>query len=727
MAVQVSYPGVYVEEFEPGAPIEGVGTSTAGFVGTAFSGPIKKPTLVQSWDAFVAKFGGIITDPPLSWLAQGVYGFFLNGGTACYIVRAGTGAMASANLDSRGSPDPALVVTAIQEGPAGNAITVQVADSSRLNVLMAKALPTHAITAMAGDRKTLTVDSNTGFTGGEAVTVSKGADSVSGFVASVSGTDTIVLAGALSGAVDFSGGSIGPSGTLPLRRVQTNVTAISGDRRQLTVASTTGLAPNDRLRLTKGADTATAIVKNTQGVNTINLAAPVAGAVDFGGGAARIDDLSVGQKTFRVVAPGTLSLNQALPQGSLIKITQGGTNEIATVDASGGDTVTVAAGLANSYSLDPGGTAPTIESLEFDIAVNDSGSGTSETFPQLSMNPKHPSYWATAVTSELVTLEPPATPPAPTPADPRPAAGPYPLAGGTADDRASGWSDLTANPTGYLDLLKPYGDISLVVIPGATDAGVQQAMRDHCESLYSRFAILDPVQGAEPGNGIRDQFANVRSARGFAALYYPWISVRNPANGKTELWPPSGHIAGIYARVDQGRGVHKAPANENIRGALGLERRLTDEEQGPLNLMGIDVLRVFPGQSQPVVWGARTTAGDLDRNWQYVNIRRLFIFLEQSIEQGIRWAVFEPNDLALWQKLKRSISEFLAQVWRDGALFGAKTEDAFYVRIDEALNPPSTRALGRLYIEVGVVPTYPAEFIILRIGIWQGGSEVSES
>ena len=143
--------------------------------------------------------------------------------------------------------------------------------------------------------------------------------------------------------------------------------------------------------------------------------------------------------------------------------------------------------------------------------------------------------------------------------------------------------------------------------------------------------------------------------------------------------------------------------------------------------MGIDVLRVFPGQSQPVVWGARTTAGDLDRNWQYVNIRRLFIFLEQSIEQGIRWAVFEPNDLALWQKLKRSISEFLAQVWRDGALFGAKTEDAFYVRIDEALNPPSTRALGRLYIEVGVVPTYPAEFIILRIGIWQGGSEVSES
>jgi phage tail sheath protein FI len=196
--------------------------------------------------------------------------------------------------------------------------------------------------------------------------------------------------------------------------------------------------------------------------------------------------------------------------------------------------------------------------------------------------------------------------------------------------------------------------------------------------------------------------------------------------GKDEFWPPSGHIAGVYARTDQQRGVHKAPANTNIRGALGVERRLTDEEQGPLNLMGINVIRVFPGQSQPVVWGARTTAGDLDRNWQYVNIRRLFLFLEESIQEGIRWAVFEPNNLLLWQKLKRTITEFLTRVWRDGALFGETADQAFYVRIDEVLNPDSSRALGRLYIEIGVRPAYPAEFIIVRIGIWQGGTEVSE-
>jgi phage tail sheath protein FI len=242
--------------------------------------------------------------------------------------------------------------------------------------------------------------------------------------------------------------------------------------------------------------------------------------------------------------------------------------------------------------------------------------------------------------------------------------------------------------------------------------------------MYDRFAVLDSIPGVTPGNGIRDQLADVRSEKGFAGLYYPWIIARNPVNGKDELWPPSGHVTGIIARTDAQRGVHKAPANTNIRGALGLERRLTDQEQGDLNLMGINVLRVFPGQSQPLVWGARTTA--TDTNWQYINIRRLFLFVEESIEEGIRWAIFEPNNLQLWQKLKRTLNEFLNRVWRDGALFGAKAEDAYYVRIDEALNPASEQALGRLNIEIGLRPSYPAEFIIVRIGIWRGGSEVNE-
>ena len=156
-----------------------------------------------------------------------------------------------------------------------------------------------------------------------------------------------------------------------------------------------------------------------------------------------------------------------------------------------------------------------------------------------------------------------------------------------------------------------------------------------------------------------------------------------------------------------------------------METLLSDTEQGDLNMTyGINVVRVFQTGGRAIVWGARTTA--TNKNWQYVNIRRLFLFLEESIQEGIRWAVFEPNNLELWQKLKRTISAFLTQQWRDGALFGETEKEAFYVRIDEVLNPSDQQALGRLYIEIGVKPSYPAEFIVVRIGIWQGGSEVTE-
>ncbi len=658
MAVQVSFPGVYIEEFAPGAPIQGVGTSTAAFIGTAAKGPIGTPTLIQSWDAFVGTFGGFIAETPASYLAPGVYGFFLNGGTACYVVRAGTGEMASADLDSRQAspPDPALVARAREEGPPGNSIAVQVINSSRLAKMLAD----------SGSAKT----------------------------------------------------------SLSAHRAGTTLTALSADRRELTVASTAGFAPGDRVMLVKASDTATAVVKAVQGTDTIVLNAPVEGNVNFGGGKVRTADLIIGQKVFRVDVPSAISLNQALPRGTAVQVKLGADSEIRTVETSGGDTVTLSAPLEHTYSLEDASDLPTIASLEFDLIISDAATGQSETFELLSMHPQHPGYWATNVASETVTISDPPAPPSPAPADPRPAAGTYNLAGGQGDDRASAWANIGVDPNGFLDLLKAYDDVSLVSIPGATDKVVQQAIIAHCEAMQDRFAILDSIIGSAPGNGIRKQFSDVRSEKGFAALYYPWILARNPLTGKDELWPPSGHLAGIYARTDSERGVHKAPANANIRGSLGLERRLTNEEQGPLNLLGINVLRVFPEQAQPMVWGARTTA--TDRNWQYVNIRRLFLFLEESIQEGINWAVFEPNNLALWQKLKRTITEFLTRVWRDGALFGETANKAFYVRIDEALNPPSTLALGRLYIEIGVRPTYPAEFIIVRIGIWQGDSEVTE-
>jgi phage tail sheath protein FI len=280
-----------------------------------------------------------------------------------------------------------------------------------------------------------------------------------------------------------------------------------------------------------------------------------------------------------------------------------------------------------------------------------------------------------------------------------------------------------------LDTLREIDDVNILSLPDRINVPVQQALIAHCEQLADRFAVLDglrpvPDQPLFGPGSIEVQRLSVDSTRGYAGLYYPWLRVPRLGPGAPILVPPSGHVCGIMARSDNNRGVHKAPANEIVNGAVGVERSMSDIDQGQLNLQGINIIRIFQAGGRPVLWGARTTA--TDRNWQYVNVRRLFLFVEESIEEGIRFAVFEPNNLQLWQKLKRSITDFLTRVWRDGGLFGAKAEDAFYVRIDEVLNPFSEQALGRLNIEIGMRPTFPAEFIVVRIGIFQGGSEVTE-
>lgn len=738
MAVKVSYPGVYIEEFTPGGPIEGVGTSTAAFIGTATRGPIKKPTLIESWDEFKATFGDMIAEPPSSYLAPAVYGFFLNGGTTCYVVRASqTAKQSEAELDSRqagANPEPVLLARALQEGTAGDAITVAVTESSRLAAVLSRALPTLQISAITGGRKILDVGSNRGYVGGEVVTVSTSAGvSRSPIVEGIQGNDKLVLVGALPPNIQFT--QVAPAGVVAVRRSETNVTAMTADRLTLTVADNRGFVPGDRVEVTKTAGPGTtgsappAVVKSTQGTDKVELTAALGNAaVNFNTGTVkmRTADLVPGQKTLRLTVPAGVQLNAVLPRGTTVAVA-GTATRVHVVESSGGDTITLKDGLKVAYAMDDPAVLPTVASLEFDLVINEKTTGALEKdFIQLGMHPDHPNYWRRVVDSQFVTIEEPATPPSPMPEDPRPVVGTYNLAGGVADQRDTAMADVRAKPNDYLDLLKPFDEVAIVCVPGETDKAVQQAMIDHCQRMHDRFAILDSHRDEKAAKSVEDQFGDVRSALGFAALYYPWIVARNPINGRDEEWPPSGHIAGIYARTDTERGVHKAPANTNIRGALGLQRLLTDEQQGRLNLMGINVLRVFAGQSQPLVWGARTTTGNLDTNWQYVNVRRLFLFLEESIQEGIRWAVFEPNNLQLWQKLRRTITEFLTRVWRDGALFGAKAEDAFYVRIDEALNPPSTQSLGRLYIEIGVRPTYPAEFIIVRIGIWLGGSDVSE-
>lgn len=281
-------------------------------------------------------------------------------------------------------------------------------------------------------------------------------------------------------------------------------------------------------------------------------------------------------------------------------------------------------------------------------------------------------------------------------------------------------------------------DITMVACPdlmGAYQAGainregvkaVQLALIAHCENMKDRVAILDPLPDMN-AQGVKDwRMTEAGYDSKYAALYYPWIQVANPnpgANGASMFIPPSGHMAGIWARNDTERGVHKAPANEVVRGALGLQNQITKSEQDSLNPVGVNCIRAFPGRGIRV-WGARTLSSD--PSWRYVNVRRLFNFVEESIMLGTQWVVFEPNDQALWQRVKRTIVGFLTRVWRDGALFGTTPEEAFYVKCDAENNPPETRDVGQLIVEVGIAPVKPAEFVIFRISQYSGGAGVEE-
>ncbi|MFI9650018.1 phage tail sheath family protein [Streptomyces sp. NPDC052040] len=241
---------------------------------------------------------------------------------------------------------------------------------------------------------------------------------------------------------------------------------------------------------------------------------------------------------------------------------------------------------------------------------------------------------------------------------------------------------------------------------------IQLAMISHCENMANRMAILDPLPDMNPSEVYdwRQNEAGFDSK--YATLYYPWIQVADPVSGKGFLMPPSGHIAGLWARNDDARGVHKAPANEVLRGALDLGIQVTKGEQEQLNPAGINCIRSFPGRGIRI-WGARTLSSDTA--WRYLNVRRLFNYLEESIYLGSQWAVFEPNEERLWSTIRRNVSAFLTNEWRNGALFGATPEEAFYVKCDAETNPPEVIDSGQVVCEIGVAPVKPAEFVVFRI------------
>lgn len=252
---------------------------------------------------------------------------------------------------------------------------------------------------------------------------------------------------------------------------------------------------------------------------------------------------------------------------------------------------------------------------------------------------------------------------------------------------------------------------------------VQLAMIAHCELMGDRVAILD----APPGlNAQQVQEWRVHKAgydSKYATLYWPWIRVLDPLKGAPALIPPSGHMAGVWARSDGTRGVHKAPANEVVRGTISLELNITKSEQDQLNPVGVNCIRSFPGRGVRV-WGARTLSSD--PAWRYINVRRLFNYLEESILDGTQWVVFEPNDLDLWERVKRTINSFLLREWRNGALFGATPSEAFFVKCDSENNTSETIDAGQLIVDIGIAPVKPAEFVVFRIAQFSGGTSLME-
>lgn len=271
-------------------------------------------------------------------------------------------------------------------------------------------------------------------------------------------------------------------------------------------------------------------------------------------------------------------------------------------------------------------------------------------------------------------------------------------------------------------------EIAIVAAPGITDSSVRSAIDTHCrQRTQDRFAIFDSPETVET-TGVLDltllspsNAANVLPANSdFAAFYFPWIQVFDPVtkmenpNGDGLLFvPPSGHVAGVYARVDTQRGVHKAPANEPVLGALGLKYGIGKAQQDSLNPQGVNCIRNLNGNIR--VWGARTMGGDANADLKYVNVRRTLLFLRESIDEGMQFVVFEPNTEALWAKIVRNISDFLTNVWRSGALFGSTPQQAFFVKCDAELNTAAVRELGQVITEIGVAIVRPAEFVIFRI------------
>ena len=611
-------PGVYVEEVEIGAkPIEGISTSTAGFLGETERGP-EAPRLITGLEQFLRIYGGFSWQTERktaanSYLPYAVEGFFANGGKRCFLARIVGKNSAAASLEVSGSaathqPRPEPVRSPATPEGEKYKITGEV-----LEKLKAEGFPEDVLSKLEGVK-------DKEFTGEEK------------FLEAVRET------------IDDN--------------------RVFGQRKAKIVEhAKTGSNPGPSRGGNPGSSFAIRALGPGSWGNRIGVKIEKASLTE------------VNSQLFKLVV---FYWKDAPPEPPVDPMDTG-------------------------KMRDPNRRQPTIQ----------------EDYDNLSPEPSSSDFYQKRINnlSSLIEVGGAATGEAPS------AFGLALLEGGSdgQDVTLAEYKGANAGPgqrTG-LAAFTEIDEISIVCAPNAGDhEGLDNALVEHCERLMDRFAVLQTKTSAGPVGQLRPP-----TDSRYAAIYYPWIKIVDPVTGMQKLVPPAGHVAGIYARTDLERGVHKAPANEVVRGAVGVQFAIAKAEQDILNPRGVNCIRTFSGRGIRV-WGARTMSSD--PLWKYVNVRRLMLFIEESIEEGTQWVVFEPNSQGLWDRVRQTAADFLLRVWKDGALMGNTPEEAFFVKCDETTMTPNDIESGRLIVLIGVAPVRPAEFVIFRIAQWRGGSEIAE-
>ena len=755
-------PGVYIEEPAVGPhPIQGVSTSTTGMVGVTVRGPTDgKPQLVTSFSDYQRIFGGFLPSPDAGlarqWGSQAnleggawwlfplaVKGFFDNGGQLLYVKRVFSGNNGA--TAASGSPIRGLVAEVMKDTAAGaTALALRhlfgIQQGTTVNIFRGDTGGTigqTTVDAYDGGKGTITLHAPLALE----VRAARG-DVVE--ISPPSLADTTKAAGDPANATaTFRAQALGIWGN----DLQAQIRPMVGATMSILPDPAQGPLAVTALSQDAQADAGQVVVPVRAGMFDTSIDnewvliaghrfqasnATISGAdLTFTISPAQHKEWKTGLTVQRLRTAALAETNQLrvngaqkLYTGAIVELDNGTKKETHTVSKVSGDVVTFDSGLANTYLEDD-----RLRVVEAEVLARyqpDGGQPVEESFANLRIAPQDTdlgkdasSLWvAVNAQSQLITLEEGAA--FSTDLTKFPTATPHggwlTLRGGDDKPDALSVEDFVGTDGGSghrtgIQALEDIDDIAICAVPGMWSQTVQASLIEHCELLKDRFAILDPPDG-ESIEGIRT-FREVLDTQ-YAALYYPWCITVDPLSGTNVHVPPSGHLAGIYADTDDNRGVHKAPANVVIRGINlrgGLAADITKREQDVLNPVGINALRFFPGLGERV-WGARTLSSDTD--WKYINVRRLFIFVEKSIYNGTQWVVFEPNDEQLWALVRQTISAFLTTVWRSGALAGTTPDEAFFVRCDRTTMTQDDLDNGRLICIIGLAPVFPAEFVIFR-------------